>query len=69
MANILSFWEDVVFLEETEMNHRALLRHFLHYVQKCIEDTTERNPIHPMSFDEWYNFVYLVDEKELERVA
>ena len=48
------------------MNHKELLILYRGYVDNCIENTTDKTPIRPMSFDEWYHYVYLTDKAELE---
>jgi hypothetical protein len=50
------------------MDHLTLLHLFRDYVDECIEDYNHSNKPHPMSFDEWYSFVYIADRDSLTTV-
>lgn len=54
---------------ENLMDHTELLYMFLNYVEQCIDDSSNENKIHPVSFDEWYNLKYLPNIDTLTSVV
>jgi len=39
--------------------HEELLKFYRVYIDDCIENTTEKDPIYPMSFVKWVGIVYI----------
>lgn len=49
-------------------SHKSLLEFYREYIDHCIENTTEKDPIHPMSFARWIDVVYIPMKESMKKL-
>ncbi len=42
--------------------HTEQLKLYRAYIDNCITHNTEKYPVFPLSFDEWYHLVHVTDQ-------
>lgn len=48
--------------------HEELLKLYRVYIDNCIENTTELDPIYPMSFVKWVGVVYIPMKDSMKKL-